>query len=130
MLKRSSAKYGQAASSMETLLFLFYLKISPGRRQMQSQVITKQLSFFPAEWQSCFEATFSASHEFETFKEKLKKTKNTKHPHAADHGNQDWRVVDQLATTMGGFTLLLVWFLVTKSFSNETWNLAFREMSS
>lgn len=47
VLKWSSAKYGQAASCMETLLFLFRLKLSPaGRQQMQSQVITKQLSFF------------------------------------------------------------------------------------
>lgn len=46
MLKWRSAKYGQAATSMETLLFLFYLKLSPGRGQMQSQVITKQLGFF------------------------------------------------------------------------------------
>lgn len=47
VLKWSGAKYGQAASCMETLLFLFYLKLSPtGRQQTQSQVITKQLRFF------------------------------------------------------------------------------------
>lgn len=47
VLEWSGAKYGPAASCMETLLFLLYLKLGPsGRQQMQSQVITKQLSFF------------------------------------------------------------------------------------